>query len=79
MQEQRAHSPSALGAEGGRDARTEGASGRSYAAFSHKYTRTAGRVCAGECGGVFRMDAFVRASPPVQHPAGARMEARLSK
>lgn len=40
--------PAAL-TEGGRDAgRQAGGSGRSYAAFSEKYPRTAGRVCAGE-------------------------------
>lgn len=52
---------------------------RSYAAFSRKSTRIAGRVCADECGDVFGMEAFVRAPPPVQHPAGDRTEARLPK
>lgn len=68
--------PAALSAEGGPDG---GGGGRSYAAFSRKYTRIAGRVCADECGDVFGMDAFVRAPPPVQHPAGDRTEARLPK
>lgn len=86
MREQRAHSPgsSQRGEREGRTharthGRTEGASGGSYAAFSHKYTRIAGRMCADERGAVFRMDAFVRAPPPVQHPAGHRMEAGLPK
>lgn len=79
VQEQRAHSPRSS-QRGRTDGRTDGGreagSGRSYAAFSHKHTRIAGRVCADARGDVLRVDAFVRAPPPVQHPAGDRVEAR---
>lgn len=54
----------ALSAEGGTDGPAGGPAAALTQHFSHKYTRIAGRVCADECGDVFRMDAFVRAPPP---------------
>lgn len=49
MQERRSHSSSR---EAGKQAGREGASGRSYAAFSQRYPRPAGRVCTFVDGGV---------------------------
>lgn len=64
VQERRSHSSSSSH-RGGRG----GPAAALTQHFQRKYPRSAGRA--------FGMEAFVRAPPPVQHPAGDRMEARL--